>query len=162
MRVDPERIESHRLENVFQTIVLVVAMLGLLGPLGAVFAGRAGLVWALLLGGLSAIVAPRIPSHLVLRMYGGRELLPTEAVDLQRALEVVARRAGLSSSPRLAYIPSAVPNAFAVGRRNDAVIAVTAGLLQRFDLRELVGVLTHETAHVASGDVALMSAGRRR
>ena len=47
-------------------------------------------------------------------------------------------------------------NAFAVGKRDDAVIGVTDGLLRALDLRELTGVLAHEMSHIRNNDVWLM------
>jgi heat shock protein HtpX len=47
-------------------------------------------------------------------------------------------------------------NAFAVGRRDDAVIGVTDGLLRALNLRELTGVLAHEMSHIRNNDVWLM------
>jgi Zn-dependent protease with chaperone function len=47
-------------------------------------------------------------------------------------------------------------NAFAVGRPDDAVIALTDGLLRNLTLRELAGVLAHETSHIRNHDLWLM------
>jgi heat shock protein HtpX len=47
-------------------------------------------------------------------------------------------------------------NAFAVGRREDAVIAVTDGMLRVLNLRELTGVLAHEISHIRNRDLWLM------
>ncbi len=47
-------------------------------------------------------------------------------------------------------------NAFAVGRRDDAVIGVTDGILRALNLRELTGVLAHEMSHIRNNDVWLM------
>jgi heat shock protein HtpX len=47
-------------------------------------------------------------------------------------------------------------NAFAVGRPEDAAIAVTDGLLRRLTLRELVGVLAHEVSHIRNDDLWIM------
>jgi heat shock protein HtpX len=47
-------------------------------------------------------------------------------------------------------------NGFAVGRPGDAVIALTDGLLRSMTLRELAGVLAHETSHIRNNDLWLM------
>jgi heat shock protein HtpX len=48
-------------------------------------------------------------------------------------------------------------NAFSVGDRDRAVIALTDGILRRLDLRELAGVLAHEISHIRNRDLWLMS-----
>jgi heat shock protein HtpX len=51
-----------------------------------------------------------------------------------------------------------MPNAFATGRTpKRAVLCVTTGLLRRLEPEELEGVLSHELAHVAHRDVAVMT-----
>ena len=54
------------------------------------------------------------------------------------------------------YIASPTLNAFAVGRREDSVIAVTDGALRTLDLRELAGVLAHEVSHIRNNDLWVM------
>jgi heat shock protein HtpX len=48
-------------------------------------------------------------------------------------------------------------SAFATGSREDAAIVLSDGLLRRLERRELVGVLAHELAHVANGDIQVMT-----
>src|SRR6185312_12554456 len=60
--------------------------------------------------------------------------------------------------PRLAVSSSAIPNAFAAGRRRKGVVlCVTRGMLAGLDDEELEGVLAHELAHVAHGDAVVMT-----
>jgi heat shock protein HtpX len=47
-------------------------------------------------------------------------------------------------------------NAFAVGRREDSAIAITDGLLRAMNMRQLAGILAHETAHIKNGDLKVM------
>ncbi len=47
-------------------------------------------------------------------------------------------------------------NAFAVGTRKHAAIAVTDGLVRQLDMRELVGVVAHEISHVRNNDLWVM------
>lgn len=50
------------------------------------------------------------------------------------------------------------PNAFATGaNRDDALVAVSTGLLQNMTREELEAVLGHEVAHIANGDMVTMT-----
>lgn len=80
-----------------------------------------------------------------------------EAPELHEMVERLAAMADLSK-PRVAVIDSDVPNAFATGRsQKRAVVAVTRGLWQRLERREVEGVLAHELAHISNRDVVTMT-----
>jgi heat shock protein HtpX len=60
--------------------------------------------------------------------------------------------------PRVAVIPTEVPNAFATGRSpKHAAVAVTEGLWRRLEPQEIEGVLAHELSHIANRDVLVMT-----
>ena len=72
-----------------------------------------------------------------------------------RALENLSLAAGVQA-PALVLIEAPEPNALAVGRRPDeATVAVTRGLVELLDRREIEGVLAHELSHVANEDTRL-------
>jgi heat shock protein HtpX len=67
-----------------------------------------------------------------------------------------AEEAGIGM-PEVGVFPSPEPNAFATGlRRNSALVAVSAGLLQNMGSDEVEAVLGHEVSHVANGDMVTM------
>lgn len=60
--------------------------------------------------------------------------------------------------PEVGIFPSQAANAFATGwNRNDALVAVSQGLLQRFRPEEVRAVMAHEIGHVANGDMVTLS-----
>ncbi|HAT71384.1 MAG TPA: protease HtpX [Elusimicrobia bacterium] len=70
----------------------------------------------------------------------------------------LAKAAGLPKMPEVGYYPSPEVNAFATGpTRSRALVAVSSGLLERMDRVQLEGVLSHEIAHVANGDMVTMT-----
>ena len=69
----------------------------------------------------------------------------------------LAKEAGIKM-PEVGIFPSETANAFATGwNRNDALVAVSAGLLQRFQPNEIRAVLAHEIGHVANGDMVTLT-----
>lgn len=70
----------------------------------------------------------------------------------------LSRRAGLTEMPEVGIYLSMEVNAFATGRsRNSSLVAVSTGLLTRMDDAEVEGVLAHEVAHIANGDMVTMT-----
>lgn len=69
----------------------------------------------------------------------------------------LAQRAGIKT-PEIGIFPARESNAFATGwNRNAALVAVSLGLLQRFERDEVRAVLAHEIGHVANGDMITLS-----
>lgn len=69
----------------------------------------------------------------------------------------LAQEAGIKT-PEVGIFPSASPNAFATGwNRNDALVAVSMGLLQHMNADEVEAVLGHEISHVANGDMVTLT-----
>ncbi len=68
-----------------------------------------------------------------------------------------ARTMGIGM-PEVGIFNSPEPNAFATGARRDAaLVAVSTGLLQRMNEREVQAVLGHEMSHVANGDMVTLT-----
>ncbi|WP_456375757.1 protease HtpX [Thiolapillus sp.] len=69
----------------------------------------------------------------------------------------LSREAGIEM-PEVGIFPSPSPNAFATGwNKNDALVAVSLGLLQNMNSDEIEAVLGHEIAHVANGDMVTLT-----
>jgi heat shock protein HtpX len=87
----------------------------------------------------------------------GRVVGPEEAPGLHAIVDRLCALADMPK-PAVAVADSDVPNAFATGRNTKrSVVCVTTGIMRRLDRDELEGVLSHELAHVAHRDVAVMT-----
>src|SRR5262245_60740660 len=94
---------------------------------------------------------------LALKASGAKVVSQEEAPELHAMVERLCAMADLPK-PRVAVIPTDVPNAFATGRNpKHAAVAVTEGLWRRLEPQEVEGVLAHELTHVANRDVAVMT-----
>jgi heat shock protein HtpX len=77
-------------------------------------------------------------------------------VWLMNTIAAQAQRAGIAM-PEVAIYEGA-PNAFATGAtKNASLVAVSTGLLQSMTHEEVEGVLAHEVAHIANGDMVTLT-----
>jgi heat shock protein HtpX len=143
------------LTNTFKTWTLLALLGGLLVAVGGLLGGQSGLVIALLFAvGMNVFVYWKSDA-LALKANGARELGPTEQPRLRQIVADLANRAGLPM-PRLYIVDRPEPNAFATGRNPEhAAVAVTTGILELMDERELRGVLAHELSHVKNRDTLI-------
>jgi heat shock protein HtpX len=94
---------------------------------------------------------------LALAASGAKVVSADEAPDLHAMVERLCAMANLPK-PRIAVVPSDVPNAFATGRNpKHAAVAVTQGLWSRLEPQEVEAVLAHELSHIANRDVLVMT-----
>lgn len=145
------------MSNTLKTVLLFSVLASLLIALGWAIGGP----WPWILGGFALLMnvgAYYWSDRIVLGMHGARELSPVEAPRLHAMVSELARAAKIPT-PRLFRIPDPAPNAFATGREGHGVVAVTEGLLQRLDERELRGVIAHEIAHIRNRDVLIATVG---
>jgi heat shock protein HtpX len=76
---------------------------------------------------------------------------------LLQTVEQLSREAGIKM-PEVGIFPAYEANAFATGwNKNDALVAVSQGLLERFSPDEVKAVLAHEIGHVANGDMVTLA-----
>jgi heat shock protein HtpX len=95
--------------------------------------------------------------RLALRSMRARIVTPEQAPELHGMVDRLVALADMPK-PRVAIADTDLPNAFATGRSPDhAVVCVTTGIMRRLSAEELEGVLSHELAHVANRDVAVMT-----
>jgi heat shock protein HtpX len=78
-----------------------------------------------------------------------------EIVDMVHRL---SQKAGLPVMPEVGVYDSPDVNAFATGpSRSNSLVAVSTGLLRSMDRKEVEGVVGHEVAHIANGDMVTMT-----
>jgi heat shock protein HtpX len=94
---------------------------------------------------------------LALAMSGAKVVSPDQEPQLHAMVDRLCMQADLPK-PRVAVIDTQMPNAFATGRNpKHSAVAVTSGLWQALEPREVEGVLAHELAHIANRDVLIMT-----
>lgn len=76
---------------------------------------------------------------------------------LMETVSDLAKKADIGM-PEVGIFPAQQSNAFATGwNKNNALVAVSAGLMHRFDKEEVRAVLAHEIGHVANGDMITLT-----
>ena len=144
------------MKNQLKTIVLMGSLTALVVGFGALVAPG----YLYLFGALALAVnlgAYFFSDRIVLRMHHAREVTPAEAPDLHAMVEELSTKAEIPK-PRVYVMPEAQPNAFATGRNpKHGVVAITEGLVELLDRRELRGVIAHELAHIKNRDILVSS-----
>lgn len=141
--------------NQFKTTILLSLMTIFIMMVGRVLGGTNGMVIALVFAGGMNFFSYWYSDKLVLKMYRAEEVTPSQAPELYNMVEELAGRASLPM-PKVYVIPQESPNAFATGRNpENAVVAVTNGLLKLMNRDELAGVIAHELGHVKNRDILI-------
>ncbi|PXF31805.1 protease HtpX [Pokkaliibacter plantistimulans] len=121
-----------------QNLLIICAIFGFAGSLISLFMSK---TMAKFSTGTKIIESPRTAHE--------KWLLDTVAE--------LSNKAGIKM-PEVGIFPAQEANAFATGwNRNDALVAVSEGLLSRFRSEEVKAVLAHEIGHVANGDMVTLT-----
>ena len=143
--------------NQIRTTVLLAIMTVVIMMVGKMIGGTGGMMIALIFAGGMNFFSYWYSDKIVLKMYKAREATQQEASLVYRIVDVLSKEAGLPM-PKVYIIPQDSPNAFATGRNpENAVVAVTQGLLRIMNPDELAGVLAHELSHVKHRDILIGS-----
>ena len=143
--------------NRAKTWVLIAGMMGLFLAVGALIGQEAGLATALVLGLAFNFAMYWWSGSIAVRSTRSREVGEAEYPALHRIVRELAQ-ANDMPMPGVYVSDMQQPNAFATGRNpRNAKVAVTQGILQILDERELRGVLAHELSHVANRDILVGS-----
>jgi len=146
-------------------IVLVLSVVAHLIGLDVYLAQRGGsleglLVFAAFFGFAGSFISLALSKWLAKRAMGVQVIRQPSDRTEQWLLDTVrghAQVAGIGM-PEVGIFDSPEPNAFATGaRRDNALVAVSTGLLQRMSADEVRAVLGHEITHVANGDMVTLT-----
>ena len=147
-------------------LVLVSIVFNLLGLQGILSANGVDLnlssllVFCALFGFFGSFVSLLLSKFMAKRGTGTYIIETPRNREEQWLLDTVkslSEEAGIGM-PEVGVFPSDAANAFATGwNRNDALVAVSTGLMRRFEEREVRAVLAHEIGHVANGDMITLT-----
>ncbi len=115
------------------------------------------LVWGMVGSFISLLISKQMAKWTM-----GVQVIPPNAGgregDLVRTVAMLAKSAGLPRTPEVGIYPGYEVNAFATGpTKARALVAVSEGLLRSMNREEVEGVLGHEIAHIANGDMVTMT-----
>jgi heat shock protein HtpX len=143
--------------NRAKTWVLIAGLTGLFLLIGAAIGGRQGMLIALVLGLGFNLAMYWFSGSIAVRTTRSHLVTEAQAPQLHRIVRELADAHGMPV-PEIYVSEMTQPNAFATGRNPaNAKVAVTQGILQLLDERELRAVLAHELSHVANRDILIGS-----
>lgn len=111
--------------------------------------------------GMGGSLISLLMSKWVAKRSVGAQVIEQPRTEAERWLVETVRRQAQAAGigmPEVAMYESPEPNAFATGaNRNNALVAVSTGLLEQMSAEEVEAVLGHEVSHVANGDMVTLS-----
>ena len=144
-------------KNTLKTYVLLAGLGGLLVLVGGWLGGSTGAIVGLGFGLVMVGGSYWFSDTIAIKAARAVPVTEQEMPDYYRIVRELTERAGMPM-PRLYVTPDLQPNAFATGRSpQKAAVAVTRGILEILDWRELRGVLAHEISHVGNRDILIGS-----
>ena len=142
--------------NRAKTWILIAALMGLFLLIGSIW-GQAGMVIALVLGLGFNLAMYWFSGSIAVKTTRSKPVTEREAPELYRIVRELTNQHQMPM-PEIYVSDMMQPNAFATGRNpENAKVAVTKGILQILDERELRGVLAHELSHVENRDILISS-----
>jgi len=142
--------------NRLKTWVLIAALGGLFVVIGS-FWGVQGALLGLVIALVFNVAMYWWSGSIAVRTTRSKPVTEQEYPELYRIVRELAAADHLPM-PQIYVSDMTQPNAFATGRNPEsAKVAVTKGILQILDERELRGVLAHELSHVANHDILVSS-----
>ncbi len=148
-----KQIAGNKRKTIF-LMVFFVALVAALGWLFGLYLGDSSITVYVLIGALVYVLFSYYSSSkLSLAVNGAKEIQKRDNPRLYRVIENLTITDGLPM-PKIYVVEDAGLNAFATGRNpRHASVAITTGLLDALDDKELQGVMAHELGHVKNYDI---------
>ena len=135
-----------------KTVFLLTFLTVIFVFIGYSFGGSSGMLIAFLLAGGMNFYAYYYSDQQVLKHYDATPLEDSRH-PVYKITQRLTQKAGLPM-PKVYLIPDHTPNAFATGRNHEhAAVAVTMGLYEMLNEKELEGVIAHELSHIKHYDI---------
>jgi heat shock protein HtpX len=148
---------------VVATISIILSVLGIQPYLTARGLNYESLLIFCLVWGMGGAFISLALSRIMAKAMMGVKVIDQNARDPQlqelvQRVHQLAKGAGLPAMPEVGIYDSPEINAFATGpSKSRSLVAVSTGLLRRMNRQEADGVLAHEVAHIANGDMVTMT-----
>lgn len=141
------------MKNQIKTVLLLAILSALFLFIGYSIGGEGGVVSALFFSILMNLGAYWFSDKIVLAMHQAQPISSHHPSGVYQIVQELAAEVNLPM-PKVYLVPQLAPNAFATGRNpQNAVVAVTQGILQILEERELRAVLAHELSHIKNRDI---------
>ncbi|MDZ5473575.1 protease HtpX [Bacillus sp. 31A1R] len=121
------------------------------------------LVFSAVIGFSGAFISLAMSRWMAKKMMNVRVLKPEASLssmerEIVEKVHRLSRAAGLTHMPEVGIYDSPEVNAFATGpSKKRSLVAVSTGLLHEMDDAAIEGVIAHEVAHIANGDMVTMT-----
>lgn len=151
------QINANKRRTFYLFFIFFVLMIAIGWALSYIYDNQSILYIAVGIAVIQSWISYFFADSIALATVGAKEADTSQYRELHRLVENLSIASGLPK-PRVYVITDPSPNAFATGRDpKHAAIAVTTGLLEILDKRELEGVLAHELSHVGNRDILVMT-----
>lgn len=147
-------IAANKRKTVLMMVIFILFVGVIVWLMSQYYGGSTGIFYGGLIGAaVYVLITYYTGSKMALAMNGAKEIEKRDNPRLYRMVENLAITEGLPT-PKVYIIDDPGANAFASGRDpKHSVVAVTTGLLDLMDDKELQGVLAHELGHVKNYDI---------
>lgn len=148
---------------VVATLSIVTSALGIQPYLTSQGLNMGSLIAFCLIWGMGGAFISLLLSKTMAKWSMGVKIIDPNTMDLAERgvvnmVHQYARAAGLPKMPEVGIYDSPEVNAFATGpSKSNSLVAVSTGLLRQMDKRSVEGVIGHEVAHIANGDMVTMT-----